>query len=368
VEPFKELLGVAAARRIARAMRRAKGDFPARRFLSGIESELTPLELKDRMRAIARRLGEAMPGEPLRTFPALVDALRTGDEDRVGLEGFAVWPLTQLVADRGLAHFEPSMSALRAMTRVFTAEFAIRPFLREHESRTLTRLRDWCEEPDEHVRRLASEGSRPLLPWAERLHRLLADPELSWPILAALRDDPSEYVRRSVANHLNDHSKRYPDWVVSRLERWRAEGATPERERLIRHATRTLIKRGHVAALALQGVQPAKVRTLGHQVLTPVVRLGEELRVEVRIENDGYSPARVIIDHALGLLRADGSAGDRVFKGRRIELGPGEVRTLELRIPLRPVTTRRHYAGPQTWAPVVNGVRGDARSFELRLR
>jgi 3-methyladenine DNA glycosylase AlkC len=172
---------------------------------------------------------------------------------------FFYLPHTTFVADYGLdpAHnggrdpFEASMKALHELTRRFTAEFAIRPFLIAQEARTLASLMKWTRDPDPHVRRLCSEGSRPRLPWGLRLQSFVRDPRPTLPILEALKDDPELYVRRSVANHLGDIAKDHPDLVLDLCARW-LKGASSERKWLIRHALRYPAKKGSKAALKLR--------------------------------------------------------------------------------------------------------------------
>jgi 3-methyladenine DNA glycosylase AlkC len=195
-------------------------DFPLGAFRRGLEKALEPLELKQRMHLLADRLEACLPTHPPELFRILVKTLATDEADQDGLRGFLVWPLTEIVARRGLGHFEDSMQSFREMTRCFTAEFAIRVFLREHPERTLKQLHAWCGDPDADVRRLVSEGSRPLLPWGGNLPQLLEPPHPTLELLEKLRNDPSDYVRLSVSNHLNDFSKHHPDLVIETLARW----------------------------------------------------------------------------------------------------------------------------------------------------
>jgi hypothetical protein len=150
MEPFKNEFSHEKALVIARALKRAHPAFPLPRFSKGLEEALAPLELKQRMHLIADRIEACLPEDPRQLFPVLTEALSS---DSSGLRGFPVWPLTEIVARRGLGHFEESMAALREMTKRFTAEFAIRPFLRAHPERTMKQLHAWCGHPDEHVRR-----------------------------------------------------------------------------------------------------------------------------------------------------------------------------------------------------------------------
>lgn len=372
MEPFKNLYSLENARLIAKALQRAYPAFPVKRFLAGLGSELEARELKARMALLAERIQLALPNDPPTLFPILCHALARDDDDTVGLKSFAVWPLTEIVAQRGLDHFPASMEALREMTIRFTAEFAIRPFLRNDLPRTLAQLKAWTAHPNEHVRRLTSEGSRPLLPWGERLPAIQKNPSLTLPILEALMDDPSEYVRRSVANHLNDHAKAHPDFVIDTLSRWlksTPQGKAPaSRVRLARHASRTLLKDGHPGALRLHGYAAAKDLELLSLKITPrQITLGGALQYQLRLQNHSRRPAQVLFDYAIHHLKANGRHSPKVFKGRTRTLAPGEIWEVSGSHPLRPVTTRRYHPGQHYFEPRINGSTSPRQGFTLLI-
>jgi 3-methyladenine DNA glycosylase AlkC len=212
----------------------------------------------------ARHIAEALAGELPEDFPAASEVFIASlgpcvsATENNGLRGFFYMPHSAYLANYGLADFETGMAANYELTRRFTAEFSVRPFIMRHQRRALARLKKWTRDPDPHVRRLCSEGTRPRLPWASRLPKLQADPLLALPILEALKDDPELYVRRSVANHLGDACKDDPDWVYALCRRWLDEVATApaqqakERKWMIRHAVRLPAKKGIQAALDLR--------------------------------------------------------------------------------------------------------------------
>lgn len=362
MEPFKNMLGEEAARKIAKAMKRASASFPSEKFLKNIKKDLEPLELKDRMKLLKERLKNVLPANPKESFPLLVKALKENEKDDVGVSGFLVWPFTQYVSDEGHEHFDLSMKTLHKMTQVFTAEFAIRSFLISSEQKTLKQMLAWSQDPSEHVRRLASEGSRPLLPWGQKLTAFVSNPEKTWPLLENLKGDPSLYVRKSVANHINDHSKHHGDWVVKKLKTWDLE----KHDWVIRHGTRTLVKKGHKGALTLHGIKSSKIKVLQQKVLTPKIKMGDFLQVEVKLQNPTSKPIKLILDHELGLLKANGKISPKVFKGKKLILPPKEILTLFSQIRVRSVTVRKYYYGKQAWTPILNGVKLNSLPFELR--
>lgn len=367
-EPLKNRFSVTSARRVAEALRRGHPGFSPEAFLHGLEGELESRELKQRVELFADRMEAQLPPHPPAAFDVLVQALARDEHDPDGLSGMLVWPATLIVARRGLPHFEASMKALRAMTIVHTAEYAIRPFLRLEQERTLARLTDWIHDPNPHIRRLVSEGSRPLLPWGERLPAVQADPMLTLPLLEALRNDPSEYVRRSVANHLNDHSKAHPGLIVSVLGQWlQKQPEDSQLRQLVRHASRTLLKAGHPGALRLHGFAPPEVLELtGVQIAPAQLRVGETLEYRLVIHNRSEAPAKVLFDYAIHHRRANGELSPKVFKGRVRTLAPGESWEIAGRHPVRRVTTRRYHSGRHQFEPRINGRPGPAEVFGLQ--
>ncbi len=367
MEPLKNLLSGEVAQSIGVAVNRACPDFDSHGFLCGLDAELAPLELKARMLHIADHLEQLLPTAPEQLFPILENALAESPEDTVGLRGFPVWPLTEIVSRRGHEAFDLAMHAMRKMTQRFTGEFAIRSFLRNQEEKTLGQLLIWAADPDEHVRRLASEGSRPLLPWGERLPRLLADPELTLPILDLLHDDPSEYVRRSVANHLNDFSRAHPSHVIATLRRWEKIRPGTNFSKTLGRAARTLIKAGNSEALELMGYSTDASFELVHFALTPEsLTVGDALTYFVEINNPSSTMVPIVVDYAIFHRKANGTLSRKVFKGRRGSIPANTSWQFSAKHSFRPVTTRKYYAGTHRMELLINGNPHPGHEFELR--
>lgn len=368
MEPFKNEFALEKAELIAKRLHAVHPEFPLEKFRRGLGSALEPLELKQRVHLLAGRIAALLPPHPPAAFGILVKSLARDEADSAGLRGFAVWPLTEIVARHGLGHFTASMAALREMTRRFTAEFAIRPFLRHDLAKTLRQLEKWTRHPDPHVRRLVSEGSRPLLPWGGNLPEIMADPGLTLCLLEKLHRDPSDYVRLSVSNHLNDFSKKHPDLVLQTLSRWRDAGAEgdPAFAKLARHSCRTLIKSGHPAALAWHGFDnPSKLRVEDFSLTETRVSLGGHLEYRLVIRNTSRQPMNALFDYAVFHRKANGTSSPKVFKGRKRELAAGEAWKITGRHPLKPVTTRVYHSGIHRIEPRINGVAHPALDFEL---
>ena len=375
MEPFKNFLNPALVRRAAAALAQAGGAaFDAPRFEHEALQGLEALELKARARHIARALEAALPADFDRAAALLEaslapprpagEAVPLAADEEPGLRGWIVWPMTEYVAQRGLDTPARALECLHALTQRLTAEWAIRPFIERHPDLTWATLRAWTADPSEHVRRLVSEGSRPRLPWGLQLKGLFADPSPTLPLLRALQDDPSDYVRRSVANHLNDIAKDHPglvgDWVAAYLP-----DASPQRRALLRHACRTLVKRGDPRILDLWGLGAAFEGRVTLRVTPAQVMLGEALEVVVQLQSRAARPQTLEIDYAVHHRRANGSLAPKVFKGWRLTLAPGEHRELRRQHALRPITTRRYYGGEQALDVRVNGTVQASCRFRL---
>lgn len=206
-EPLKNHFGPEVPRTIAAMIAAVWPEFPARRFLADVLAGYGPLALMDRGRRIADALHRYLPDGYPEAIAILIASVERGNvrhEAAPGMASFLYLPHVLFVARHGLDHFEASMRAQYLLTQKFTAEFSIRPFLERYPEKTLVRLRRWARDPRPAVRRLVSEGTRPRLPWAARLPAFQRDPRPVLELLELLKDDPALYVRRSVANNLND--------------------------------------------------------------------------------------------------------------------------------------------------------------------
>jgi 3-methyladenine DNA glycosylase AlkC len=282
------------------------------------------------------------------------------------MDSFLYLPFVFFVAEQGLDDFEVAMRAQYELTKRFTAEFSIRAFIDRYPEQTLERLAEWAMDPDVHVRRLVSEGTRPRLPWAPRLRRFQKDPTPVLKLLELLKDDPEEYVRRSVANNLNDISKDHSKRVVEVAGRWWVD-ASEERKRLVRHALRTLVKAGDPAALAVLGYSADSPVVIKRVTITPeVATIGEKVKFEVEMMNPSDGTASALVDLRVHFVKANGSTSGKVFKGTQLELEPGGVTTMRKSISLAQQSTRIHYPGQHRLEVLLNGVSHPGGAFEVR--
>ena len=371
-EPFKNLFDPALVAGLAGHLARRAPDFDRGRFEAMALDGLERLELKARSAQITRALEAHLPADFGAACALLLAALHPEDDvdlsgkgiDDLGVRGWAVMPMADFVAARGLGSFDLSMATLAEMTRRFTAEGAVRPFIAADPERALIWLHRWAQDGNFHVRRLASEGSRPRLPWNMQLAVFVRDPSPLVPLLARLRDDPVEYVRRSVANNLNDIAWDHPDLVAVVAAEW-IRGASPERARLVRHACRTLVKQGHPAALAALGFGPPRVALRALDVRTPVVRFGGALEFEAEVVSESDADQNVVLDYAIHHRKANGETRAKVFKGKVLKLRAGEGAQFRRRHPMRPITTRVYHDGGHRVEILVNGAVLGGADFEL---
>jgi 3-methyladenine DNA glycosylase AlkC len=256
-----------------------------------------------------------------------------------------------------------ALKALRFLTRFGSAEFAIRAFITSDPPGTFAELRKWSEDHDEHVRRLASEGSRPRLPWCGNLQSLIHDPSPTLPILSALRADPSLYVRKSVANHLNDITKDHPERVLDFVATW--DRTEPRTAWIVRHALRTLIKRGHPRALALMGAGAAPKLDAKFKISPARLVIGDALVLTARLTSTHSRTQSLIVDYVIHYARTSGASVEKVFKWKRLSLGPCETVKLGKRQVIRDFSTRRHHAGRHLVELQINGRRLAEGAFFL---
>ncbi len=373
-EPFKNLLGPKVVAHVGAELKRAWPGFDRKRFEALALDGLDALEMKARTHHLCAALEASLPADFGAAADAMEAALATATEPddgpmgaaSDGLAGWAVWPLTEYVARHGHADTPRALRALHAMTQRFTGEWAIRQFILREPALTFATLATWATDPSAHVRRLVSEGSRPRLPWGAVLKPLVADPSPTLPLLLALMDDPSPYVRRSVANHLNDIAKDHPHIVETWL-RTHSVGASPQRTALLRHASRTLVKCGHAGVLDALGVGQRLDGLATLTLSSSRARVGDVIELQLALQSTAKAPQKLAIDYAVHHVKANGGTSPKVFKGWKLDLAAGASRELVKRHSLKPITTRRYFAGTHRVEVLINGQALAEASFELRV-
>jgi len=351
-EPFllKDLFDQDSVGTLADALTAADDRFPRSEFLDAVfDHRWHDLELKQRMRHIATVLRDLLPGGYRDQLDGLLHAVPHTPA------GFPAMVYSDFVGAFGTGDWEASMPALRRFTTLVSAEFAIRPFIISDQDRTLRQMLEWAGDSDPAVRRLATEGCRPRLPWGRRIPALVDNPQPIVPILDRLHNDPDEAVRRSVANNLNDIAKDHPDLVVTTLERWAAT-PTEHTRRLTRHALRTLLKQGHPGALAQCGFELEPAVTIDALAIEPgTIAIGGTAHLSFTLISTGDRNQSVMADYAVHYVKADGTTAPKVFKLRTLELTPGSRVGLRRKLDFRQRSTRTHRPGTHRLEIIVNG-------------
>ncbi len=343
--------------------------FDCSAFIADVMLKLPSLELKGRALCIATALRKHLPSDYEKAIAILLHSL--GDDDGVGfmegMGGFKYLPFLNFVGAYGLDQPELSLKTLRQMTKYFSAEFDIRPYLLFHRDLALAAAHKWAKDKDWRVRRLASEGTRPRLPWGLRLKELVADPAPILPILDALYTDPHEIVRRSVANSLNDISKDHPELAVTIAKRWKSENDTPETLQLLRHALRGLRKIGNKETLELFGfAHGAALRLEEFTLEKNTVAIGDIIAFSVSIFSEEQKAVRTEIQYAIHHQRKNGKTTAKIFKLAEREIIPGKNPTITSKHSFKEITTRRYYPGEHKIEILATGKSLGQKNFILK--
>ena len=352
----------------AKQIKNVYPSFDEEAFVISVMEGFGTLSFGDRNAKITDNLYAYLP----KAFPTaceiLVNALGATleVEELEGYEGFYVMPLSTYISRYGCEHYERSMQALIEMTKRFTSEWAVRTFLESETQKTLQYLHMCTQSSNCHVRRLASEGSRPRLPLASRLYAFMDDPTPVLALLEGLKNEPTRLVQRSIANNLNDIGKDNPDEVVSFLSRWREE-KVKDVEWITKHATRSLVKEGHLGSLKLLGFDTEiAIGSLKLSVSTPIVHLGESLVFTCDIVFENSVEEKVVIDYVLYFKKANSTLKAKVFKLSSKTVAPNAMLLLTKKHPLKVATTRTYYEGEQAIQLQVNGkLVGEKVMFKL---
>lgn len=355
---LKEIFNTERLQHIATEMSAVYPAFKAKAFLKHANDGLAELSVMQRMARVSESLHAVLPLD----YEDSLDVLREL-APRLN-SGFVSMCLPHYVASYGGHAFDTSMEALKYFTTFGSSEFAIRHFLRSDLERSLERMHDWTQDENHHVRRLASEGSRPRLPWSFRLEAVQADPQLAAGILDRLKADESLYVRKSVANHLNDVTKVHPEWVLDTIEGWSLENK--HTAWIAKHALRSLIKKGDLRALTVIGAGgKPEVELLDVKIEPAVVRLGEAITLSFVVKSTVAEEQRLVIDYAIDYVKANGGVSGKVFKLKTVVLpGFGSV-VVGRRQVIKDFTTRKHFAGGHGVKVMVNGEVVAATAFNI---
>lgn len=355
-------------RYLGRLLGAASRDIDEEAFVAEMMERLLGLELKERIRYIAEVLDRHLPGDfdaavalMLASLPPPLDPTKADDD----FGDFIFAPLGEYVATHGctIDRLETSLGALEELTMRFSMEDALRYFLRAFPTETLVRCQRWATHHNYHVRRLVSEGTRPLLPWSGRVPLTTAD---TLPLLTTLHADSTRYVTRSVANHLNDIAKKESSVVIETLRQWQNAGKQDARELtwMTKHALRTLIKQGHADTLTLLGYDSATYVVKSFVVTAAEIRTGEVLSIETTIT--ATADTNLLVDYVIHFVKKNGTTAPKVFKWKTVSLKEGESLHLTKKHRLKAdATTFTLYPGEHKVEIQINGQSASKQRFTL---
>jgi 3-methyladenine DNA glycosylase AlkC len=364
-EPLKNMFNPAFFEKLCPVMRQTIPGFDCRDFIYRVFNNAWPeLELKERVRHIAITLHHFLPADFKTASEILVDLSKALKKANARMQGFESIFISEYVQVFGVDHVTESFAALEHITQLVSAEFAIRPFLLRYPEQTMTQMLLWSTHSDANVRRLSSEGCRPRLPWAMGVPALKKNPNPILPILENLRSDPSEYVRRSVANNLNDIAKDHPALVLKIATRW--QGKNPLTDKIIKHGCRTLLKKGDEHALTLHGFKSkSKAGVDALSLSKKRIKIGDSLHFEFGFTNQEKKPASFRLEYAIDYLTSTGKTSRKIFKITENNFAPGKVISIQRKQSFKNFTTRKHFKGIHSLSILANGKKLASKEFML---
>lgn len=362
---LKDIYSPAFYNSFAEVLKGVIPQFDSKKFNSLIfDTEWKNRELKDRMKHTTFVLHSFFPDDfpkAAKLIMTIINRLKTKGLTENSLE-FMFFP--DYIETYGINYFDTSAEAIEIVTQFTSCEFAVRPFIIRYGNKMTTQMLRWSLHKSHHVRRLASEGSRPRLPWAIALPELKKNPQPVLPILENLKQDSSEYVRRSVANNLNDIAKDNPAIVIQIAKKWK--GISKETDAIIKHGCRTLLKKGDPEILKYYKLHNADISITGFKIKSPTIKIGDYLAFSFSLINNEKKEKTIRLEYAIHYLLQNGSHYKKVFKISERQIAGGETLQVDKKHSFKLITTRRFYFGLHKLSVVVNGKELKAGEFELK--
>jgi 3-methyladenine DNA glycosylase AlkC len=358
MEPLKEMFNLAFYKRLSAEFGRADQNFNQEKFVKDVTKDMQDLSLNQRMRNTSVVLRKYLPADYVKSL----DIMKSVIPNMYG--GYTNLLFPDFVGLYGHDDKNLSLDALAYFTRFGSSEFAIREFLKRDFKATIKVMEKWANDKNEHVRRLASEGSRPRLPWSFKLDEVIRNPASTRNILEKLRSDDALYVRKSVANHLNDFSKDSPDYMLELVGAW--DRSNTHTAWIVKHACRTLIKKGHVKTLGLFDFNnKIQVDIKDFKVNKEKLHLGDTLAFEFDLVSTSKKTQKLAVDYCIHYYKKTQGLSPKVFKLKEIDLGAGDILHIAKKQVFKDFTTRKHYAGKHVLEVIVNGNILAKQVFEL---
>ncbi|KAA3634782.1 MAG: DNA alkylation repair protein [Calditrichaeota bacterium] len=346
---WKDSLDTKAAQEIANQIGRAFKKFDRDGFLKHLlTDEYHAAELKAKIFLIADSLYQFLPKKYSQTINILIKTA-----PKVGT--FENWALLTYVEKYGLENFDESVKAMEALTPHSTAEFAIRPFMIRYTKQMKPILLRWATDTNEHIRRLAAEATRPRGVWVAHIDEFKKDPTFVFELLEHLNADESLYVRKAVANNLNDISKDHPKKVIATGKRW-LKDKNKNSNWIVKHACRTLLKKGHPDVFGLFGFTKNPKITIGKFAFDKkLIKVGTSAVLSADIISQDKITQKLSIDFAIHYMKKNGKLAPKVFKLSEKSIKSHEQLSLTITHSFKEMTTRKHYPGKHKAELLVNG-------------
>lgn len=367
--PFKNVFNQRVIESLADRIKANYSAFEQEHFIEEACAPLEDLGFLERSHHIRDMLYKYLPSDYSEAIHILIKSLGPDLENagETDWDSFIVMPQCAYVTKYGTQHYDLSMNALYEMTKRFTAEGDLRTFLEIDYDKTMTILKKWCSDESVHVRRLVSEGTRPRLPLSGRIKRFQDNPEPVIELLDLLKDDPDLYVRRSVANNINDIAKDNPDIAIATLKRWN-DTSDKNVKWVVKHASRTLVKQGHPKMLEVLGYHSEpKIQINAFSIDHGEYKLNDNLMMTLELECLSDSLEPLIVDYVIHYVKSNGNTKEKVFKLREVKLKPGETKVIEKKHTLKNTSGRTHYSGIHYLELQINGKRYNELAFELNI-
>lgn len=364
-EPLKNLYSTDFYHQLSSQLNQVIPDFNSEQFQKEIFcSSWDKKELKDRMKHTADVLATLLPEnfqDAAKNIYLLTEIAKTKQSK---WDSFLYLFLADYIERFGINHFDIACKLIEKVTQLSSCEFAVRPFIIKYDKQMTDQMLLWSSHENYHVRRLATEGIRPRLPWAMALPLFKKDPSRILPILENLKNDPSEYVRKSVANNLNDITKDNPEIVLSLIKKWK--NLSKETDWIIKHGTRTLLKQGNPDIITFYGLNQSNDITLNQfSIKTPIVSIGSSLNFEFELKNNDTKAHLVRLEYAIYYLRKNNTHSKKVFKISEKETPSLSKIIIKRKQSFKVISTRKFYPGTQKISIIINGLEKDILEFEL---
>jgi len=361
---IKDIYSASFFERFTGILRQTIPSFDQKKFISLIfDGNFENREWKERMKHTTRVFHECLPADFSKAVKLIEKVIAKLREEKFGEDGLAFIFFADYIETYGLDNFDDSVKALESITQFVSCEFAVRPFILKYGDKMIAEMMKWSLHENYKVRRLASEGSRPRLPWAMAIPELKKNPAPILPLLENLKNDPSEWVRRSVANSLNDIARDHADIVLQLARNW--QGTSKETDALIKHGCRTLLKQGHAEILKHYGLESENIILTDFIIKTPVVETGNSLEFGFTVTNTGPGPQVVRLEYGIYYNKANGRLARKVFKISERIYESGRKENVQRKQSFRLITTRTFYPGLHQLSIILNGEEKERQTFSL---